>query len=252
MRNRWLRYLAVTAAAVLFLTACPEEEPEVVEAEEPEEVEEPAEEPEEPEEVEEPADDLPVFTEPSISDLDIVFERDRFTILLHTLPAEDRLWSDVFDNVNVVYSDDPVAPLVGGAAWIVQAEPGIIWPALEQGVVCGEAHVPMHAVVGVHLVGAGKGGVGKSTVALNLAVAALPGPCGPSPTSGRRSGFVTCRRSPACLSERCPGSSISSIAKVPRPVRSRWVVKSVVRTPSTYVADSLPRPPRMMNPSCPW
>jgi hypothetical protein len=130
MRTRWLRYLAIAAAPTLFLAACPAEEAEVAEPEEPadEAVAE---------EAEEPGDGPPMFTDPSISDLDIVFERDRFTILLHTLPAQDRLWSDTFDNVNVVYSDDPVAPLVGGAAWIVQAEPGIMWPALEQGIVDG-------------------------------------------------------------------------------------------------------------------
>jgi hypothetical protein len=130
MRTRWLRYLAIAAAPTLFLAACPAEEAEVAEPEEPadEAVAE---------EAEDPGDGPPMFTDPSISDLDIVFERDRFTILLHTLPAQDRLWSDTFDNVNVVYSDDPVAPLVGGAAWIVQAEPGIMWPALEQGIVDG-------------------------------------------------------------------------------------------------------------------
>jgi hypothetical protein len=79
----------------------------------------------------------PVFTDPSISTLDIVYERDRFTLIYHTLPAIDRFWEDVFDEVNVLYIDDPVAPLVSGAAWLVQAEPGVVWPALEQGVVDG-------------------------------------------------------------------------------------------------------------------
>lgn len=79
----------------------------------------------------------PVFTEPSRPELNIVFELDRTTILAHTLSALERTWQDVFDAVNVLYIDDPVAPLVSDSAWVVQAEPGIIWPALEQEVVDG-------------------------------------------------------------------------------------------------------------------
>jgi hypothetical protein len=79
----------------------------------------------------------PLYTNPSLPTLDIVYERDRFTILHHTLPALDRFWSVVFDDVNIYYIDDPVAALVSGAAWIVQSEPGVVWPALEQGVVDG-------------------------------------------------------------------------------------------------------------------
>ncbi len=78
---------------------------------------------------------FPVFTDPSIPTLDAIFERDRFTVIGNTIPAVDRTWQHVFDEVNIVYSEDPVAPLVSGAAWFVQAEPGIIWPAMEQGVV---------------------------------------------------------------------------------------------------------------------
>lgn len=154
MRNRLLIYVAAFGVALLVLAACEADDTDDVAEEEPEDaevVDEPEEEEEEPEEEAEPeeeeeaepdddgeeAEGTPVYTDPSIPDLDIVFERDRFTILVHTLPAEDRMWSDTFDNVNVVYSDDPVAPLAGGAAWIVQAEPGIVWPALEEGVMDG-------------------------------------------------------------------------------------------------------------------
>ncbi len=137
--NRLMRLIAASIAAALVLVACGADDGDVT-AEEPA-APEPADTPEpadEPEEAVEPGFPRPpVYTDPSIADLDIVFERDRLTILVHTLPAQARLWPDVFDSVNVVYSEDPIAPLVGGAAWIVQAEPAIGWPALEQGAVDG-------------------------------------------------------------------------------------------------------------------
>ncbi len=132
-RGHLTRLLASAVALLLVLAACAPEDDVAAEA------------PPEPEPAPEvPADDdpgepdgPPFFTDPSLSTLDVVFERDRMTILMHTLPAQDRMWNHVFDEVNVVYTEDPVAPLVGGAAWIVQAEPGVMWPALDQGVLDG-------------------------------------------------------------------------------------------------------------------
>ncbi len=139
MRNRFLRVLAASLAAALVLAACGSDDADTAapEAPEPEPAAEEGEEGDDAPPADGPAYEtvFPVYDNPSIPELDIIFERDRFTIVMHTVPAKNLFWSQVFDEVNIVYSDDAVAPLVSGAAWIVQAEPALLWPALEQGVI---------------------------------------------------------------------------------------------------------------------
>jgi hypothetical protein len=78
-----------------------------------------------------------VFTDPSLDQLDIVMERDRITILLNTIPAYERNWQHVFDEVNIVYTDESIPALIGADTWIVHGEPLLLWPALDEEVLDG-------------------------------------------------------------------------------------------------------------------
>ncbi len=134
-RRTTLRWLATMMVTALVLAACGGGDDTAAEAPpEPEPAPEaPADEADDPGEPDGP----PYYTDPSLSTLDIIFERDRLTVLMYALPALDRNWQHVFDEVNITYTEDAVAPLVGGAAWIAQGEPALVWPALEQGVLDG-------------------------------------------------------------------------------------------------------------------
>jgi ABC-type nitrate/sulfonate/bicarbonate transport system substrate-binding protein len=129
------RYLAGSLVAALVLAACGGgDEPAAVEPEEPAADEEPADE----EPAEEPAtDEEPETGELSISTLDMTFEAERTTQLMNLMAAKERTWDDMFDSVNLTATEEPIPALVSGAAWIVQNEPTLLWPALETGIVDG-------------------------------------------------------------------------------------------------------------------
>lgn len=128
MRNRLLRYLAGSIAVALVLAACGGEEPDA------------ADEPGEPAAAEDPDDEQDEADEAeelSISSLDLTFEAERTTQLMNLLAAKERTWDGIFDEVNLTATEEPIPALVSDAAWIVQNEPTLLWPALEQGVVDG-------------------------------------------------------------------------------------------------------------------
>ncbi len=134
MKRRLTTLLAAALAAALVLAACGSDDPPPA-AEAPPAPEAPSEPGDDTDDTDETPDGPPYFTGPSIPVLDIIYERERFPQLMLTLNNQDRLWPEIFDEVNVIYSDDPIAPLVGGAAWIALGEPAIVWPAIEQGAI---------------------------------------------------------------------------------------------------------------------
>jgi ABC-type nitrate/sulfonate/bicarbonate transport system substrate-binding protein len=74
---------------------------------------------------------------PSLPDLQMTFEAERTTQLMNLLSAKERTWNDTFESVTMTATEEPIPALVSGAAWLVQNEPTLLWPALEQGIVDG-------------------------------------------------------------------------------------------------------------------
>ena len=127
MRTRMTRVLAAAAAGALALTACggdedPEEEPAAEEGAGEEGGDE------------EGGDE---GGELSLSELSMTFEAERSTQLMNLMSAKERTWNEQFDEVTLTATEEPIPALISGAAWLVQNEPGLLWPALEQEVVDG-------------------------------------------------------------------------------------------------------------------
>lgn len=123
MRTRMTRMLAASAVSALALTACgggadPEEEPAAEEGAGGEEG---------------GGED----GELSLSELSLTFEAERSTQLMNLMAAKERTWDDLFDQVTLTATEEPIPALISGAAWIVNNEPTLLWPAIEQGVVDG-------------------------------------------------------------------------------------------------------------------
>ncbi len=135
----------MSLAAGLVLMACGADDPAPPAAESEPAAPEPAE-PEEEEEEEWRAAPAPQdgslrdlkYMEPSLRELGLVMERDRYTIIANNIPAIERNFNRQFDVVNVQYAPmDPIPALLTDDIWIVHAEPALLWPALHQGVVDG-------------------------------------------------------------------------------------------------------------------
>ncbi len=147
MRNRLFRYVAASMVAGLVLTACGgDDEPDTPDpgTETPDD---PAEEPEEPDE--DPGDDpgegeatgegRPYdVSNVQFDELSFTFEAERTTQLINLMSAKERTWEGIWgDNISYTTTEEAVGALVSGAAWVVQQEPTVIWPALDQGVIDG-------------------------------------------------------------------------------------------------------------------
>ncbi len=146
MHNRLARVVAASLAAALVLAACGSDDA----PEEPSSAPDPAApaEPSEPEGEEEPwrAEPAPEddslrelkYMEPSLRELGIAMERDRSTVTLGNFPTRIRNWNRQFDEVNVQYQAmDPIPALLSGNIWMIQGEPLLVWPALDEGIVDG-------------------------------------------------------------------------------------------------------------------
>ncbi len=142
MRNRWFRIIAASLTAALLLAACgsgdePVATPDPEPAGEAPSEGEPGEEEEwraEPAPEDDSLRDL-YYMDPSIRDLHFVSVRDRYTIIANIIPSIERNWNRQFDSVTVQYAlMDPIPALLSDA-WIVQGEPALLWPALQEEVI---------------------------------------------------------------------------------------------------------------------
>lgn len=119
MRTRWWRQVAASTAVVLALTACSGGGGGGTD------------------DSTEPAADGEASGGVSIPELSMTFEAERSTQLMNLMSAKERTWDDMFDSVTLTATEEPVPALISGAAWIIQNEPTLLWPAIEQGVVDG-------------------------------------------------------------------------------------------------------------------
>lgn len=125
MRKRSLTFVAAPLAAALVLAACSgsgSEEPAAAGTDGADG---------------EAPDDGGDAEELSLDALNMTFEAERTTVLMNLMSAKERTWNDTFSDISLTVTEEPIPALVSGAAWLAQAEPVALWPAIEQGVIDG-------------------------------------------------------------------------------------------------------------------